>query len=254
MPKIKKDKTIAEIYGPVTGNKRKLPLYVSSVPAGFPSPADDFIDKKLDLNEHMVKHPAATFFVRVQGNSMIDEHIQDGDFVIVESREYADNGDMVVAVIDTGIDWEHSELNSNLWVNTTEYNGTDGVDDDHNGYVDDIAGGDFFGDDNDAWPDYDTGYGTHGTGVAESAAAEGNDGDGDIGVCPGCSVLPIRVGDTFVVDGGRLGEAIAYAVDNGARVLSCSWSTLGYDSRTLEERSEERRVGKECRSRWSPYH
>lgn len=49
---------------------QKFPLFIARVSAGFPSPADDFIDKKLDLNEFLIKHPAATFFVKVNGNSI----------------------------------------------------------------------------------------------------------------------------------------------------------------------------------------
>jgi len=100
MLKIKKDKTIAEVYGPVTGDKKKLPLYMARVPAGFPSPADDFIDKKLDLNEHMVKHPAATFFVKVQGNSMIGSGIHHGDVLVVDRALEAANRKIVVAVLN----------------------------------------------------------------------------------------------------------------------------------------------------------
>jgi len=100
MTKIKKDKIIAEIYGPITGDKQKLPLYMSRVPAGFPSPAEDFIDKKLDLNEHMVKHPAATFFVKVQGNSMVGAGIHHGDVLVVDRALEAENRKIVVAALN----------------------------------------------------------------------------------------------------------------------------------------------------------
>jgi hypothetical protein len=100
------------------------------------------------------------------------------------------------------------------------YTFADGVDDDGNGFVDDIAGWDFFGRDNDPFHEYYDGFGTHGTGVAEEAAAEGNDSHGDIGVCPNCAILPVRIGDTFVTDGNRSAEGIAYAVDMGAVAVS----------------------------------
>ena len=98
---------------------------------------------------------------------------------------------------------------------------SDGVDDDHNGYVDDISGWDFFQDDNDAYDD--TRFG-HGNGEARDSCAEGNDGRGDIGVCPNCTALMIRVGDAFVTDSNNFGQGVIYSVDRGASVIQ---SALG---------------------------
>lgn len=78
----------------------KLPFFLSSVKAGFPSPADDFIDTGLDLNQHLILHPEATFLVRVSGNSMINAGIFDGDTLIVDRALTAFNGNIVVAVIN----------------------------------------------------------------------------------------------------------------------------------------------------------
>ena len=61
------------------GDSLEIPLYSSTVRAGFPSPADDYIECKLDLNNHLIKHPAATFFVRVSGDSMVNAGIFSGD-------------------------------------------------------------------------------------------------------------------------------------------------------------------------------
>lgn len=77
-----------------------LPLYGSKVPAGFPSPADDYIEGQLDLNEHLIKHPAATFFVRVSGNSMIDAGIHENDILVVDRSITPAHGKVVVAAID----------------------------------------------------------------------------------------------------------------------------------------------------------
>jgi len=60
------------------GEPLYLPLYSARVRAGFPSPADDFIEKAMDLNAHLIKHSSATFFVRAEGNSMVNAGIQDG--------------------------------------------------------------------------------------------------------------------------------------------------------------------------------
>ncbi|MEM1282938.1 MAG: translesion error-prone DNA polymerase V autoproteolytic subunit [Chlamydiota bacterium] len=77
-----------------------LPEFSSAVQAGFPSPADDYVERQLDLNELMVQHPAATFFVRVEGESMRDAGIHAGDILVVDRSVEATNGKIVVAVIN----------------------------------------------------------------------------------------------------------------------------------------------------------
>lgn len=79
-----------------------LPLMRGVVHAGFPSPADDYMDKNLDLNEHLVSRPAATFFVRSTGSSMIGAGIQDGALLIVDRSEPFRDGRVVVAIVDGG--------------------------------------------------------------------------------------------------------------------------------------------------------
>jgi DNA polymerase V len=74
-----------------------LPFYDLLVPAGFPSPAQDYVEKTLDLNEQLIAHPAATYFVRVQGDSMIGAGIEDGDLLIVDRALEPKHGDIVVA-------------------------------------------------------------------------------------------------------------------------------------------------------------
>ena len=98
--KKKRRKEIKEIFGFEARKKVKLPLYVSTIKAGFPSPADDYLDKKLDLNEHLVKHPAATFFVKVAGDSMINAGIFPDDILIVDRSLEARNNRIIVAILD----------------------------------------------------------------------------------------------------------------------------------------------------------
>jgi len=78
----------------------ELPLYLSTVQAGFPSPAEDYIDKKLDLNEQLVRHPAATFFVRVDGDSMRDAGVTSGDILVVDRAVEPRDGHIVIAALD----------------------------------------------------------------------------------------------------------------------------------------------------------
>lgn len=76
------------------------PLFGTSVSAGFPSPADDYVEGQLDLNAHFIRHPAATFFVRVTGDSMRDAGILAGDILIVDRALNAGHGSIVIAVVD----------------------------------------------------------------------------------------------------------------------------------------------------------
>jgi len=89
-----------ELFGFERRSDLSLPLYLAVVPAGFPSPADDFIDKQLDLNEHLVRHPEATFFVRVVGDSMRDAGITDGDILVVDRALEARNNRIVIAALN----------------------------------------------------------------------------------------------------------------------------------------------------------
>ena len=78
----------------------RLPLASSTVAAGFPSPADDYIDVGIDLNEALIRHPSSTFFLRVSGDSMIDAGIHDGDLLVVDRSLEARPVQVVVAVLD----------------------------------------------------------------------------------------------------------------------------------------------------------
>ncbi len=91
---------ITGIFGFEKRTKLDLPLFVTGISAGFPSPADDYIDRKLDLNELLITHPAATFFVRVEGNSMINAGIHSGDILVVDRALEPNNNNIVLAILD----------------------------------------------------------------------------------------------------------------------------------------------------------
>jgi len=96
---------------------------------------------------------------------------------------------------------------------------SDGLDDDGNGYIDDIAGWDFFERDNDPGATNEGHYGDHGNGVARIAGAEANNG-GRVGVCPNCALLPVRIGDAFISTGDILAEAVAFATGHQAASMT----------------------------------
>lgn len=78
----------------------RIPLVAANVEAGFPSPADDHLERTLDLNEHLVRNPAATFFVRVKGESMQDAGISTGDILVVDRSVPPKDRQIVVAMLD----------------------------------------------------------------------------------------------------------------------------------------------------------
>ena len=83
-----------------TGSQSVAPLFLARISAGFPSPADDYMESALDLNAYLVRNPAATFMVRVGGDSMAGAGIADGDLLVVDRSEEAVSGKIVVAVLD----------------------------------------------------------------------------------------------------------------------------------------------------------
>ena len=82
-----------------SGLPLRLMLYQARVAAGLPSPADDYVEKRLDLNEHLIRHPAATYFIHASGNSMVNAGIHDGDLLIVDRAIAPADGDIVIAVL-----------------------------------------------------------------------------------------------------------------------------------------------------------
>jgi subtilisin family serine protease len=127
--------------------------------------------------------------------------------------------DIVVAIIDTGIDYQHEDLADNIWKNEKEIAGN-GIDDDKNGFIDDISGWDFFNKDND--PRDDNGHGTHLAGIIGAAV---NNKKGITGIGWNPQIMPLKC--LGANSQGALADAasgIRYAVDNGAQVINISWS------------------------------
>jgi len=88
------------IFRPEVGGEFFLPVLSAGISAGFPSPAMDFMDVSIDLNQLMIKHPSATFFGRVQGTSMLDAGISDGDLLVIDRSLSPANNKIAVCFID----------------------------------------------------------------------------------------------------------------------------------------------------------
>jgi len=91
---------VTDAYRARRGPRRPLSIFLSRVPAGFPSPADDYVEQQLDLNEHLIQRDASTFFVRVAGRSMEGAGIYDGDLLVVDRAVEPTDGAVVVAALD----------------------------------------------------------------------------------------------------------------------------------------------------------
>jgi len=127
--------------------------------------------------------------------------------------------DIVIAIVDVGFDIDHRDLIGKRWINSVEQNGSEGVDDDGNGYIDDIYGWDFYGDDNDPRPS-DPGH-DHGTHVAGIACAALDNGYGIAGISGDCRFMSVRVGyDDYITTGY---EGVVYAASMGADIINLSW-------------------------------
>jgi DNA polymerase V len=91
---------VSEIYGSDLTTRYRLPVQQHYISAGFPSPAEDYIDNKLDLNRYLIKNPATTFYVKVSGSSMMGVGIHNGDLLIVDRSIEAISGRIVIAVLN----------------------------------------------------------------------------------------------------------------------------------------------------------
>jgi len=156
----------------------------------------------------------------------------DADIDAPEAWDIITSSNIIVAVLDTGIDYNHPDLAGNMWVNEAELNGATGVDDDGNGYIDDIRGWDFADEDNDPEDYY-----FHGTHCAGTIGAIGNNGVGVTGVCWDVKIMNLKVFPNYGEEWFNSGAiaAIEYGVDNGAHVLSNSWGGGPYSQSLKDE-------------------
>jgi subtilisin family serine protease len=135
------------------------------------------------------------------------------------------NPGVVIAIVDTGVDYNHLDLSTNIWVNPGETSGN-GIDDDGNGYIDDFRGWDFYNVDNSPMDDH-----SHGTHCAGIAAAIGNNSIGITGIAPEVRIMALKAGSASgSLPWTATAEAIRYAADNGADIISSSYGGPTYSS------------------------
>ncbi len=115
---------VIDIYSALTETELEIPMVPGGISAGFPSPALDFIDLSIDLNKHLIKHPSATFYGRVKGESMKDAGIFDNDLLIIDKSLEPVNGKIAVCYIDGEFTLKRIKLeNKEVWLMpaNTEY-------------------------------------------------------------------------------------------------------------------------------------
>lgn len=153
-----------------------------------------------------------------EGSYFTSQGITGGwEYLAENEKQPGGSSDVVIAVIDTGVDYTHLDLRNNIWVNPGEIP-DNGIDDDGNGYVDDVYGWNCVGDNND--PMDDNGHGTH---VAGIIAAENND-IGSVGIAYNCKIMVLKAGNSSgYFNNSDIAEAIQYAYMNGASVINMSF-------------------------------
>ena len=171
---------------------------------------DRAVRRKVHLNKAELPRPAQGVSLREDRPWDLDG---DGVFTVDDYR-----WDLRVRRTD-GVDTADDVLNASDLIAVF----SDGVDDDANGYIDDIAGWDFHWNDNNPYDD--TRFG-HGTFEARQSVAEAEDG-GAIGTCPDCAYLPVRIGDAFIADVDNIASAVLFATDSGASVVQAALGSLG---------------------------
>ena len=102
-----------DIFTPLNDESIEIPLSEERVAAGFPSPAEDYVSLKLDLNKELIKSPASTFYARVSGLSMIDEGINDGDLLVIDKSLEPKDGSLTVCYIDGKFSLKRFEKHQN---------------------------------------------------------------------------------------------------------------------------------------------
>lgn len=256
--------TAASVNGKVIKRLRNIPAALISLPPTQPLNAaasvltadasvqyvqPDYKYKLDALSGTPRREPNDTFYAFGQlwglDNEGQNGGTQDADIDGPESW-FLTTGDtnVIVAVLDTGIDWEHDDLMANLWRNPGEdgidtngmHMSINGVDDDANGYVDDYHGWNFLYSTNggfydgyytNGWPIDDHGHGTH---VSGTIGAVGNNNGGVAGVNWQVRIMALKIGSgSGIIDAFAAAEALEYAVDNGAKVSNNSWGGLQFN-------------------------
>ena len=147
----------------------------------------------------------------------------DADIDAPEAWDLETGGEVLIGVIDTGVDWHHEDLADNIYTNPGEIP-ANGIDDDGNGFIDDVHGWDFINNDNDPFDDH-----YHGTHVAGTIAGVGDNGIGVAGVCWSAKIMPIKwISSSGQGTNSAAIQSVEYATMMGVKVTNNSWRFFEY--------------------------
>ena len=215
-----------EWYRGQVGVEYAEPDYLVYAIEGFTSSPNKSLTRPLKTSQVFAKTPDDTMYPQMWAlnNTGQSGGLADADIDAPEAWDITTGNDtIIVAVIDTGIDTSHPDLAANIWVNPGEIAG-DSIDNDGNGFIDDIHGWDFANDDASVYDDADKDY--HGTHVAGTIGAVSNNAEGVTGIAWNVQIMSAK----FLHGGGSTSDAIdalQYAVDNGAHMTTNSWGGGG---------------------------
>jgi subtilisin family serine protease len=225
--KLKKNQTVKGLMGTLSKDPNVLAVQPNYKYYPHSMPNDPYVQELWGL------HNIGQSINGVKGKADVDINAPEA-WELVKNKTL---NEVVVAVIDTGVDINHPDLKDRIWVNEAEKNGDPGVDDDENGYIDDIHGWDFYNDDNTVFDPEDGDE--HGTHVAGTIAASMNNEIGVAGIAPNAKIMPLKF---LGPDGGYTFdaiEAIEYAKKMGVKISNNSWGGYGgYDGDALEQAIE----------------
>jgi len=193
---------------------------------------DDFEVGEMITAEEASKMSTTNSFLPIEVNDPLyssQTNITSTNIDDVWDQYTTGDGSQVIAILDTGGDYTHPDLEANTWINTEELNGVEGYDDDGNGYIDDIRGWDFINLDNAPLDDN-----MHGTHVAGIAGAVGNNGIGIAGAAWNVKLMHIKVfQSTGQGNSTTIADGVEYASSNGATIINMSFGSYG-ESSTLK--------------------
>lgn len=239
---IKEDSLNTGIKDILNDKINKSDLIITKSPVKVSNLINELKEKNLDNN---IEYIEPDYPIKLSSNDRFyekqwgikNENIELSEVTIDANVERAwdktEGENIIVAVIDTGIDITHEDLSNNIWVNDKEIIGN-GIDDDENGFIDDVNGWNFSENSNDVYNEDKANEESHATHVSGIIAGIKDNENGIVGVAPKAKILPLKVFNNGVAYTSDIINAIKYAEKMGAKIVNCSWGNVEYNNSLRE--------------------